>query len=490
MTEPASERPSLATYLDRRMPRILLLGMISGFPWVLIASSLTLWLKEEGLSRSTIGWATLIFGVYGFNWLWAPLVDRIRLPWLTERIGQRKAWILALQAVILLSMLLWSTLDPSTSLAPVIAVGLAIAIASATQDITIDALRIEQVEPDEKAAMAAGAAVAVVGWWTGFKLGGAISLWLADGLEKAGFANYWQLTFLCLCLAVLAMNQALLYIPEAPWQARRERQREDQARLIGDGAASAMSGASSPTASGSPAQWIARRAAASLAWLASTIVSPIASFFRTNGVSIALAILAFLFLFKIGEAFVGRMSIVFYKEVGFSKSDIALYSKTWGWITTVVFTLIGGWFAVKHNVVRALFIAGIAMAATNLLFSLMAMTAAPSKLLFASAVILDDITAAIATVVFVTFISLLVDRTYTATQYALLASIGTAGRTLVAAASGSMVDGLGGNWALFFVLTAVMVLPSLGVLVYLRHRMPALSETPRDAPNDPLPATT
>ena len=157
---------ALAVYLERRMARIFLLGIVSGFPWVLIASSLSLWLKEEGLSRSAIGWAGLIFGVYAFNFLWAPLIDRVRLPWLSARIGQRRAWIVVLQAVILLCLVLWSMTEPTTDLAAVVAIGLVIAVASATQDITIDALRIEQIGRTEGEAMAAGAATAVVGWWT------------------------------------------------------------------------------------------------------------------------------------------------------------------------------------------------------------------------------------------------------------------------------------------------------------------------------------
>ena len=166
----------------------------------------------------------------------------------------------------------------------------------------------------------------------------------------------------------------------------------------------------------------------------------------------------------------GIVSLIFYSEIGFSKSDIALYSKGLGWITTVAFTLLGGFFAIRSGAVRALFIAGIAMAATNIMFSILAWTG-KSEWLFAVAVLLDDIAAAFATVAFVTFISLLVDRTYTATQYALLASIGTIGRTTLAASSGALVDGLGGDWGLFFVITALMVLPSLGLLWILRHKI-------------------
>lgn len=445
----ASSRPSLSAYADIRMLRILLLGAMSGFPWVLIGSALSLWLKEDGMSRSTIGWASLIFGVYTINFLWAPLIDRIRIPWLTERVGHRKAWILCLQLVMLLSLLVWSNLSPTENLALVIAVGLAIAISSASQDITIDALRIEQVDRNESAAMAAGAAMAVVGWWTGYKIGGFIALMISDTLQNNGYENYWQITFQILAGLIVFMNLLLLLIPEASWRERQAAQAKDQAAF----------GATIGSSEGGL-----------LAWLGSTIIAPFLSFFRQNGVSVALSILGFIFLFKLGEAFVGKMSIVFYKEVGFSKSDIAIYSKGLGWIVTVVFTLIGGWFAVNQGIVKALFLAGIAMAATNLMFSFMAWSSEPSVLLFAAAVLIDDVTASIATVIFVTFISLLVDRTYTATQYALLASLGTAGRTLLAASSGAMVDFLDGDWGLFFIITALMVIPSLVLLLLVRKR--------------------
>ena len=207
-----------------------------------------------------------------------------------------------------------------------------------------------------------------------------------------------------------------------------------------------------------------------ITWLTGTISGPIVSFFKKNGFSIAIGILAFVFLFKVGEAFLGRMSIIFYKEIGFSKSDIAIYSKTLGWITTVVFTLLGGLFVIRSGVVKAMFLAGILMAGTNLLFTVLAWSE-KSELLFAIAIIFDDIAAAFATVAFVAFISLLVDRTYTATQYALLASIGTAGRTTLASSSGALVDWLNGDWGIFFIITAIMVIPSLIILWFIKQKL-------------------
>ena len=442
---------TFSVYFDKRMLKILLLGAISGFPWVLIGSSLSLWLKEDGLSRSTVGWAGLIFAVYAFNYLWAPLIDRIQIPYLTKKIGHRRGWIVLMQILILISLFLWSVIDPSENLALVISVGLLIAIASATQDITVDALRIEQISENEGKSMAAGAAMAVVGWWSGYKLGGVLSLFSADFLENLGFQNYWQLTFLILGILIILMNIGLMFVNETDSTERQINQKENDQLIAGKFQNSNF-------------------LTQTRTWISGTISGPIISFFKKNGFQIALGILGFVFLFKVGEAFLGRMSIIFYKEIGFSKSDIAIYSKTLGWITTVIFTLLGGLFVIRSGVLKAMFLAGILMASTNLLFSLLAWSG-KSEILFAIAVIFDDIAAAFATVAFVAFISLLVDRTYTATQYALLASIGTAGRTTLASSSGALVDWLNGDWGVFFILTAIMVIPSLIILWIIRNKL-------------------
>ena len=266
-----------------------------------------------------------------------------------------------------------------------------------------------------------------------------------------GINNYWQLTFLILFLLVVLMNIGLLFINEVESLKRLELQRKNQEILrnkIGSNNFFAVT----------------------LAWIIETLGGPIKSFFKKNGLKIAIGILGFVFLFKIGEAFLGRMSIIFYKEIGFSKSEIAIYSKTLGWITTVIFTLIGGILAMRTGTLKTMFIAGILMALTNLLFAILYWVG-KSELLFAFAVIADDLTAAFATVAFVAFISLLVDRTYTATQYALLASIGTAGRTMLASSSGALVDWLNGDWGIFFTITSIMVFPSLICLWYIRKKI-------------------
>ena len=424
---------------------------MSGFPWVLIGSALSLWLKENDLSRSTIGWAGLIFGVYAINFLWSPLVDRIQIPYLSKKIGHRKSWIISMQFFILLLLITWSTLNPSEDLWLVIAVGLGIAISSATQDITIDALRIEQINENEGRAMAAGAAISVVGWWTGYKIGGVISLVSADFFQQQGYENYWQLSFLLLGLIVLITSFALILVPEKSCKTRSLNQKKKDDVLL-------------------KRLGINNQASKFLVWLYGTIINPLVSFFKKNSFSVAVGILSFIFLFKIGEAFLGRMSIIFYNELGFSKTDIALYSKGIGWLTTITFTLLGGLFAIRMGLLKAMFVSGIVMALTNLMFSVLAWVG-QSEILFAFTVLIDDLAAAFATVAFVGFISALVDRTYTATQYALLASIGTAGRTLFASSSGTLVDWLNGDWGIFFIITAIMVIPSLLCLMAIKNKL-------------------
>ena len=278
-----------------------------------------------------------------------------------------------------------------------------------------------------------------------------IALFTAEFFENVGIEDYWQSTFLVLGGIVILMNIALMFVHEPSNNLRQIKQSEND-KLIEEKLGSS------------------NKLSRFVAYISGTIGKPIIRFFKKNGFTIAIWILGFVFLFKIGEAFLGRMSIVFYKEIGFSKGEIAIYSKTLGWITTVVFTLIGGVFAMRSGTIKTMFVAGGFMAATNLLFALLAWSG-KSEWLFALAVIADDISAAFATVAFVAFISLLVDRTYTATQYALLASIGTAGRTTLASSSGALVDWLNGDWGTFFIITTLMVIPSLICLWFIKDKI-------------------
>ena len=460
ITQKQTLSETLSLYFERRMARILLLGIIQGFPFVLIYTALSLWLRDNDFSRSQVGFISLIGVVYGFNWLWAPLIDRIRIPWLTNKIGHRRSWIVIMQLIILLSLISWGLIDPKANIWIVGLVGLIIAIASATQDIVTDALRIEQIGKTEGASMSAGAGVMVIGWFTGYKIGGVITLFTAHYFENSGIQNYWQVTFLILTAIIIACNIALMFVAEQqPTERQVEQKKTDQFFVDKLGSSNSITNI--------------------VAWIAGTIAGPFISFFKSKGVKIALYIIIFLFLFKIGEAFLGKMSIVFYDDMGFSKRDIAIYSKGYGWVITVVFTIIGSLFAIRSGLVKGMIIAGILMASTNLLFSALAWYG-KSELLFATAVILDEITSAISTVIFVAFISLLVDRTYTATHYALMASLATFGKNVFSAFSGFVVDkleflnspeNLHNDWAIFFIITTLMVIPSLVFLWIIKDKL-------------------
>ena len=212
-----------------------------------------------------------------------------------------------------------------------------------------------------------------------------------------------------------------------------------------------------------------------VAWLAVSLIEPFREFFQRNGVKLAFSILLFIFLFKIGEAFLGRMSIVFYKEIGFSNTQIGTYSKLLNWWVTIIFAVIGGMVNMRYGIYRGLMVGGIAMAASNIMFAFMAMVG-PNTALFAATVFVDGFTAAWSSVALVAFISLLCNQAFSASQYALMASLGVFGRTLLASSSGYIVDSLDGNWALFFVLTALMVIPSLVFLRMIKEPIMRMEE--------------
>ncbi|MCG8496887.1 MAG: MFS transporter [Enterobacterales bacterium] len=425
---------ALKTFNDKRYLSIFLFGISSGFPWIMIGSVLSAWLKDEGLSRSAIGLFGIIFATYSFNFLWSPLVDKIKPPLL----GQRRGWIFAMQGCVVLLCLVMSQLTADQDLFYVALIGLLIAIASATQDIAIDGFRIDCIAQDDKDGMSAASSVATAGWWTGYGGLGAIPFFLAD-MTSWTWPNIYLL--LGALMALLMCATCLANEPQIDREALLEK-------------ITAKDTKQSPV----------------FHWIQTTLVTPFAEFFNRNGVKLAASFLLFIFLFKIGEAFLGRMSIVFYKEIGFSNSDIATYSKLLNWWVTIVFSLLGGLVNIRYGIYRGLMIAGVAMAASNLLFALIAQTG-PSTSLLAITVIVDGFTGAWSTVAMVAFISLLCNRAFSATQYALMASLSVAGRTLVASSSGFIVDSLEGNWSLFFILTAVMVIPSLCFLYSIRHHI-------------------
>lgn len=422
---------SLKQLRDPRLRVVFVLGMASGYPWVLIGSAMSAWLAEVGISRTAIGFVGAVTAAYALNFLWAPVVDWLRLPVL-GRLGRRRSWILLMQGLLCLATLGISRVDPASSLEATGLLMLCIAFLSATQDVSVDAYRVELFARGEQGKISHGAAMATAGWWTGYGLLGALPFLVVDSL-----AGGWNVVYIGLA-AVWVPFMAFVLRIEPP-----------------------------PEAGPSPEVPVVKHWARRLA---STVIEPFAEFLRRNGWRLALGIVAFVLLFKIGEAFLGRMSIVFYKEVGFSNTEIGMYSKVVNWWVTVLFAIAGSLVNARFGILRGLIVGGLAMAATNLMFSWLAV-AGPEPVLFVATVVVDGFTAALGTVAFMSFITFLTSHSFTATQYALLASIGNLGRTTLSSSSGAVVDALGGNWALFFVLTAVAVLPSLALLGWLGPKL-------------------
>ncbi|WP_113906508.1 AmpG family muropeptide MFS transporter [Aliidiomarina celeris] len=514
-------------YTQRRLLSIFLLGMASGYPWVLIGSSMSAWLNESGMSRSAIGYFGAVFAMYSINFLWSPLVDRIRVPLLSAWLGHRRGWILFCQLGIALSCFALSGINfEQHSLVTAGLIALSIAIFSATQDIAIDAFRIDSIGEHEGHVQSAGAAMTTSGWWTAFAGIGSIPFFLSD------FTGWsWSTIYQGLAVIMLLLSVGVWFARE-PKTNRAEQQRETELfyrqvaankpqvtatmPIIGVALFVAIAYAFSGMENAGLAGWLLwvgvvivllgllirvlirlqsqapttqnsgssrplpiRTGHKITAWLIVTMIEPLAEFFRRNGVRFALSMLLFVLLFKIGEAFLGRMSIVFYQEVGFTNAQIGLYSKLVNWWVTILFSLIGSYVTMRSGIVKGLFIGGSAMAASNLLFSALALTG-PSVPLLLAAVITDGFTSAWSTVAFVALISLLANRAFTASQYALMASIATLGRTVLGSYSGALVDFLNGNWSLFFLLTTLMVIPSLLFLWTIRKSIAKLEHDNRE----------
>lgn len=422
---------SLAHFKDRRLVTIFCFGIASGFPWIMIGSVLSAWLKDASFSRTDIGLFGLVFGAYTINFLWSPLVDRIKLP-LIHGFGRRRSWIISMQSLLILFCLCISQLDLDLQLWWLALFALGIAVCSATQDIAIDAFRIDTMAGDTS-GMTASSSMATAGWWTGYGGLGAIPFFIADIPGWSWHEIYVVLAIMMACISVFT------FFAKEP---------DTQSQL---------------PASESTAEWIFN-----------TLVRPFEDYFLRNGLKVGLFILLFVFSFKIGEAFLGRMSIVFYKELGFSNTEIGTYSKLINWWVTIIFSILGGAFTIRFGVYKGLVIAGVAMAASNLLFSVMAQVG-PSPSLFITAVVIDGFTASWSTVAMVSFISLLCNHNFSASQYALMASLSAFGRTALSGSSGWLVDLLDGNWIVFFALTAIMVIPALILLKYLRKKVTVLS---------------
>ena len=434
-----------SVYKDRRMLTIFFLGFASGLPSPLLFFNLTVWLKDEGFSYASIGLFSLVGIVYAVNFLWAPLIDKLTLGAFTRFLGRRRAWALLSQIALMGSILYMGFLGPTAGLTFFALSAIMVAFFSATQDIIVDAYRIDVLAPHEYAA---GSAIAVFGWHMGGTIvGGAGGLYLVTLFD-------WRTAYMVLAGLVLVGIITILVCREPdPSGAEKYAAQRD----VG---ADRLSGRSD----------FRQDAGVVFAWLYHAASAPLTDLFRRLGRT-AMLILAFILIYKIGEAMLGRMSGVFYRDLGFGHADIANVAKLYGVTALIIGGIAGGILAKRVGLLKALYISGILMAATNLSYAWLAVEGR-NFAVFVFAVVSDHLTAGMATTTFVAYLSSLCNSAYTATQYALLASAGNFARIIYASASGFVISALDGNWSIFFMATAAATLPGLILLLWMMRRLP------------------
>ncbi len=419
---PEGWRRALTVYGNRRQLVIFLMGFSSGLPLLLGFSTLSYWLAKEGVALAAIGGLLTVSTPYSLKFLWAPLIDQIRLPVFTRALGQRRGWLLFIQILLIGGILALGAGDPAESLLYLAAMAFVVAFLSASQDIVIDAYRIEILDDDEQGA---GAAMTQAGYRFGLLAAGAGALALADFISW-----FWVYAIMAALVAVGMI--AVLIAPEP------ERTREAE-----------------PTPGGNR--------------LRHAVIEPFTEFLQRPG---AILILAFVLLYKYGDAVAGAMANPFYHQIGFSGVEIASVTKVFGIVATLVGVFAGGALVLRMGVLTALLIGGVLQAATNLIFAWLAVEGHDLALL-AVAVGADNFTGGLGSAAFVAYLSGLCNVAFTGTQYALLTSLMALGRTVLAASSGWMAEQAG--WAWFYVATTGLAIPAL-LLLILISRLPATAE--------------
>ncbi|WP_439654915.1 AmpG family muropeptide MFS transporter [Zobellella iuensis] len=438
---------NLSIYLERRVLTLFALGFSSGLPLLLVFGTLSFWLREAGVSRTSIGFFSWVALAYGVKWLWSPLVDRLPLPWLSRKMGRRRSWMLFSQLTIMAALAGMAFSDPTTQLVSLALFALAVAFASATQDIVIDAYRIEAAPERLQGALAAA-------YMTGYRLAmimagaGALAIAAWAGSDLGYDPVGWKVAYLCMMgfMLVGVITCLLLHEPEVDLAAQQQAQAEHKQALMERG-------------------W-PRPAAALLAFLKSAVVAPFAEFFQRFGWQ-ALLILALIACYRISDVVMGVMANPFYVDMGFSKSEIATVTKVYGVIMTLVGAAVGGLLVMRFGTLRILMLGAVLAASTNLLFALMSQLGA-DLLLLTLIISLDNLSAGIATAAFITYLSSLTNVAFSATQYALFSSVMMLLPKFIAGFSGIMVDSYG--YATFFIGTAAIGMPVL-LLIHLVTRL-------------------
>ena len=423
---------TLKVYTQPASLRMLALGFSAGLPLLLVLGTLSFWLREAGIDRTTIGYLSWVGLAYAFKWVWAPLVDRLPLPGLTRRLGRRRSWLLLSQLLIAAGLLGMASQNPQLALTPMVWSALVVAFGSATQDIALDAYRIESASMQEQAALAAT-------YQTGYRLAmiwaGAGVLWvatLAQG-EQLGYAvRAWQVAYSVMAACMVVGIVTVLLSPEP------------QPRPL------------------PPSRSVQE-------WLHSALVAPFADFIARYRWQAAL-VLGLIAVYRISDVVMGIMANPFYVDMGYTKAQVAAVTKIYGVLMTLLGAFVGGAMAMRWGVMRVLMLGALLSASSNLLFAWLA-AQAPTTVGLTLVVSADNLAGGIASAAFIAYLSSLTNVQYSATQYALFSSMMLLAPKWLAGFSGQFVDAYG--YSPFFISTAALGLPVL-VLVALAARVPTV----------------
>jgi len=429
---------ALRVYREPATLRMLALGFGAGLPLLLVLGTLSFRLREAGIDRATIGYLSWVGLAYAFKWVWAPLVDRMPLPPLTTLLGRRRGWLLFAQGVVIAGLVGMAFNDPRAGLEPLVWCALLVAFGSATQDIALDAFRIESAAARKQAALAAA-------YQTGYRIAmiwaGAGVLWVAARSEVAGLAGYqdgaWRAAYLVMALSMAVGVLTVLFSPEPAPRAM-----------------------SAPRNAGE--------------WLRDVLVEPFADFIRRYRWQ-AVLILALIAIYRISDVVMGIMANPFYVDMGFTKDEVAAVSKIFGVIMTLVGAFVGGVLSMRLGVMRVLMLGAVLSAASNLMF---AWLAGHGHDLHALILVVsgDNLAGGIASAAFIAYLSSLTNVNYSATQYALFSSMMLLLPKFIAGYSGAFVDAYG--YGTFFTATAALGVPVLLLVALAMRHAPAQPSGP------------
>jgi len=430
---------SAKIYTDRRILVILFLGFSSGLPLLLVFSTLSIWLKIEGVSLTAIGLFSLVRTPYTLKFLWAPVIDRVSLPVITKWLGRRRGWAIVTQALLMASIFGLASTNPAENPWMTALFALCVAFSSASQDIVIDAYRVEVLADDEQGA---GAGAIVLGYRMGMLAAGAGALWLAAAFP-------WQQVY-AIMGGLVGVGMVTIFLAVEPETgASVKKAQAEEARLAHH------------LAAGAP-RWLARL----LAWAYEGIIAPFKDFMARSGWAWALAFIA---LYKLGESYLGVMAGPFYVALGFTTVEIANVTKAFGLGAIIAGGLIGGIMVSRIGILRSLMICGVLQIAGTLMFALQAKVGHSVPMLMVT-IAVENLTGGMGTTAFVAYLSSLCNKAYTATQYALLSSFMAFARDILSASSGWLADHV--DWVTFFVVTTFAALPGLILLVWMIRRFP------------------